>query len=115
MRSILRCKNVTPHSQAPAKQIRHEIPSRHNTKSILDFLEKLNDCEERTFVLLAHKTLEKLLFAKMSRQSKKSITLTLLENGNHDKNNTHLEREFEVSLLETDGELPVPREAVTAT
>ena len=46
---VFQRKHVKPESQATAKHKRHKPTFDHNTKTLSDFLEELNDCAERAF------------------------------------------------------------------
>ena len=71
-------------------------------------MEELNECAERSFGDKAHHMVDSLLYAKLPPHLKRSLNLAYLENGTYDQMVAHLEREFELSGLENDGELTIP-------
>ena len=105
---VFRRKYVKPESQATAKHKWYKLTFDPNTKSLPDFLEELNECAERAFGDNAQHIIDSLLYAKLPPQLKRSLNLAYLENGTYDQIVAHLEREFELSGLENDGELTVP-------
>ena len=105
---VFRRKYVKPESQATAKHKWHKLTFDPNTKSLPDFLEKLNERAERAFGDNAHYMIDSLLYAKLPPHFKRLLNLTCLENGTYDQIVTHLERELELSGLENDGELTIP-------
>ena len=105
---VFRRKCVKPESQATAKHKWHKLTFDPNTKSLPDFLEKLNECAERAFGDNAQHMIDSLLYAKLPPNLKRSLNLAYLENGTYDQIVTHLERELELSGLENDGELTIP-------
>ena len=105
---VFRRKYVKPESQATAKHKWHKLTFDPNTKSLPDFLEKLNKCVERAFGDNAQHTIDSLLCAKLPPHSKRSLNLAYLENGTYDQIVAHLERELELRGLENDGELTIP-------
>ena len=104
---MFRRKYVKPESQATAEHKWHKLTFEANTKSLPDFLEKLNECAERTFRDNAQHMIDSLLYAKMPLHLKQSLNLAYLENVTHDQIVAHLERELEGSGLENDGELKI--------
>ena len=109
---VFRRKYVKPETQATAKHKWHKLTFDPNTKSLSDFLEELNECAERAFGDNAQHMIDSLLYAKLPPHLKRSLNLVYLENGRYDQIVAHLEREFELSGLENDGELTIP--AMTA-
>ena len=105
---MFRCKYVTPESQATAKHKWHKLTFHPNTKSLLDYLEELNECAERAFGDNAQHMIDSLLYAKLSPHLKRSLNLAYLENGTYDQIVANLERELKLSGLENDGELTIP-------
>ena len=99
---VFRRKYVKPESRATAKHKWHKLTFDHNTKSLPDFLEELNECDN------AQHMIDSLLYAKLPPHLKRSLNLAYLENGTYDQIVAHLERELEVSGLENDGELTIP-------
>ena len=102
---VFRRKYVKPESQATAK---HKLTFDPNTKSLLDFLEELNECAERAFGDNGQHMIDSLLYAKLPPHLKRSLNLAYLEIGTYDQIVAHLERELELSGLENDGELTIP-------
>ena len=102
---VFRRKYVKPESQATAKREWHKLTFDQNTKSLSDFLEKLNEFAERAFGDNAQHMIDGLLYAKFPPHLKRSPNLAYLENGTYDQTVAHLEKELEVSGLENDGEL----------
>ena len=105
---VFRRKFVKPESQATAKHKWHKLTFDPITKSLPDFLEELNECAERAFGDNAQHMIDSLLYAKLSPQLKRSFNIAYLENGTYDQIVAHLERELELSGLESDGELTIP-------
>ena len=105
---VFRRKYVKPESQATAKHKWHKLTFDHNTKSLCDFLEELNECAERAFGDNAQHMIDSLLYAKLPPHLKRSLNLASLENGTYDQIVAHLEKELELSGLENDGELTIP-------
>ena len=105
---VFRRKYVKPESQATAKHRWHKLTFYPNTKSLPDFLEKINECAERAFGDSAQHMIDSLLYAKLPPHLKRSLNLACLENGTYDQIVAHLERELELSGLEKDGELTIP-------
>ena len=112
---ILRPKYVRPQSQATAKHKCLELTFDLNTKSLLEFLEELNECAERAFGPLAQQLTDCLLYAKLLPYIKASINIAYLENSTNEQIVTHLERKLEMSGLETDEEVPIPTMTTTTT
>ena len=102
---VFRRKYVKPESQATAKHKWHKLTFDPNTKSLPDFLEKLNECAERGFGDNAQHMIDSLHYAKLPPHLKRSLNLAYLENGTYDQIVAHLERELELSGLENEGEL----------
>ena len=84
-------------------------------KSLSDFFKKLNYCAERAFGPLPQQMIDKLLYAKLPAHLKRSINVAFSENGTYEQIVTQLEREVELSGLETDGELPIAKMTTTTT
>ena len=59
--------------------------------------------------------IDKLLYAKVPPHLKRSINVAFSGNGTYEQIVTQLEREVELSGLETDGELPIPKMTITTT
>ena len=105
---VFRRKYVKPASQATAKHKWHKLTFDPNMKSLPDFLEELNEYDERAFGDNAQHMIDSLLYAKLPPHLKLSLNLAYLENGTYDQLVAHLERELELSGLENDGELTIP-------
>ena len=106
--TLFRRKYLKLESQATAKHKWHKLTFNPNTKSILDFLEELNECAERAFGDSAQHMIDSLLYAKLPPHLKRSLNLAYLENGTYDQIVAHLERELDLSGLENNGELTIP-------
>ena len=91
---LFRRKYVKPQSQATAEHKWYKLTFEPNTKSICDFLAEMLERAERTFEPLARQMIDSLLYATLF---------------------THLERELELSWLETDGKSPIPTMTTTTT
>ena len=52
--------------------------------------------------------IDRLLYAKLPPHLKRSLNLAYLENGTYDQIVAHLEKELELSGLESDGEITIP-------
>ena len=104
---VFRRKYVKPESQATAKHKWHKLTFDLNTKSLPDFLEKLNECAEIGFGDNAQHMIDSLLYAKLPPHLKRSLNLAYIENGTYDQIVAHLEKELEFSGLENDGELTI--------
>ena len=94
---VFRRKYVKPESRATAKHKWHKLTFDPNTKSLSDFLVKLNECAERAFGDNAQHMIDSLLYAKLLPHLKRSLNLAYLENGTYDQIVAHLERELELS------------------
>ena len=105
---VFRRKYVRPESQATAKHKWHKLAFDPNTKSLSDFLEKLNECAERAFADNAQHLIDSLLYAKLPPHLKRSLNLAYQENGTYDQIVAHLEKVLDLSVLENDGELTMP-------
>ena len=105
---VFRRKYVKPESQVTAKHKWHKLTFDPNTKSLPDFVEELNECAEKAFGDNAQHMIDNLPYAKLPPNLKRSLNLAYLENGTYDQIVTHLEREWELSGLENDGELSIP-------
>ena len=110
---IFRRKYVRPESQATAKRKRHKLTFDSNAKSLSDILEELNECAERAFGPPAQLMIDTLLCAKLPPHLRRSINLAYLKNGTYDQIVELLERELELSGIETDGDLPIPTMSTT--
>ena len=106
---VFRRRYVKPKSQATAKHKWHKVTFDPNTKSQSDFLEELNECVEKAFGDNAQHMMESLLYTKLPPHLNRSLNLAYLENGTHDEIVAHLEKELELSGLENDGEMTVPK------
>ena len=82
--TVFRRKYVKPESQATAKHKWHKLTFDPNTKSVPNFLEKLNECAEKAFGDNAQHMIDNLLFAKFPPHLKRSLNLAYLENGTYD-------------------------------
>ena len=96
---VFRRKYVKPESQATAKHKWHKLTFGPNTKSLSDFLEKLNECNERAFGDNAQHLIDSLLYAKLPPHLKQSLNLAYRENGTYGQIVAHAEREMELSGL----------------
>ena len=67
---VFRPKHVAPESQATAKHKWQKLSFDIETKSLSDFLEKLNQCAERVLGDNAQKMIDNLLYAKLPPQLK---------------------------------------------
>ena len=105
---VFRRKYVKPESQATAKHKWQKLTFDPNTKSLRDFLEKLNERAEKAFGDNAQHMIDSLLYGKLPPHLQQSLNLAYLENGTNDQIVAHLERELELSGLENDGELTIP-------
>ena len=105
---VFRRKYVKPETQATAKHKWHKLKFDRNTKSLPDFLEKLNECAGRAFGDNAQHMIDSLLYSKLPPHLKRSLNLAYLENGTYDQIVAQLKRELELSGLENDGELTIP-------
>ena len=105
---VFRRKYVKPESQATARHKWHKLTFDPKTKSLPDFLEKLNECAERAFGDNAQHMIDSLLYAKLPPHLKRSFNLAYLEKGLYDQIVAHLEKEIELSDLQNDGELTIP-------
>ena len=105
---VFRRKYVKPESLATVKHKWHKLTFDPNTKSLPDFLKKLNECAKRAFGDNAQHMIDSLLYAKLPPHLKRSLNLAYLENGTYDQIVAYLERELELSGLENDGELKIP-------
>ena len=106
---VFRRKNVKPESQATTKHKWYKLTFDPNTKSLLDFLEELNQCAERAFGDNAQQMIESLFYAKLPPHLKRSLNSAYMENGTYDQIVAYLERELQLSGLENDGELTKPQ------
>ena len=106
---VFRQKYVKPESQAIAKHKWHKLTFDPNKKPLSDFIEKLNECAGRAFGDNAHYMIDSLLCAKFPPHLKQSLNLAYLENGTYDEIVAHLERKLELSWLEIDVELTIPK------
>ena len=105
---VFRRKYVKPETQATAKHKWHKLTFDHNTKSLSDFSEELNESAEKAFGDNAQHMIDSLLYAKLPPHLKRSLNLAYTENGTYDQIVAHLKRELELSALENDGELTIP-------
>ena len=88
---VFRRKNVEPESQATGK---HKWPKHTfdpNTKSLSDFLEKLNECARRAFGDNAQHMIDNLLYANWPPHSKRILKAAYLKNGTYEQIVAHLE------------------------
>ena len=70
-----------------------------------DFLEELNQGEEKAFEDHAQKMNDSLLYAKLPPKLKRSVNMARFENGSYDEIVAHLERELELNTLEKSDDL----------
>ena len=73
--TVFRRKYVKPESQATAKHKWQKFTFDSNTKSLLDFLEDLNECAEGPFGDNARHMIDSLLYAKLPPHLKRSLNL----------------------------------------
>ena len=78
------------------------------TKSLSDFMGKLNECAERAFSGNTQHMMDRLLHAKLPPHLKRSLNLACLENDIYNQTVAHFEKELELSGLENDGDLSIP-------
>ena len=72
---VSRRKYVKPESQATAKHKWHKLTFDANSKSLSDFLEKLNECAARAFGDNAQQFIDSFLYAKLPPHLKRSLNL----------------------------------------
>ena len=105
-------KFVKPESNALAKHL-HRLTIDPENQKLPDFLEDLQKSAEKAFGDIAHHMIGNLLFAEMPPHHKKFIDQAYLENGSYDQIVKHLEREMDISGLETDEALVKTQMTVT--
>ena len=105
---VFRRKNIKLESRATAKHKWHMLTSNAKTKSLPEFLTKINDYAERALLDNAQQMIESFLYAKMPPHLKRSNNLAYHENGTFDQIVAHLERELELSAMESDEKRPIP-------
>ena len=75
VRIVFRRKNIKPESQATAKHKWHKLTFDPNTKSLPDFVEKINECAEKDFGDNAQHMIDSLLYAKLPPHLNRSLNL----------------------------------------
>ena len=105
---VFRQKYVKPKSEATAKHKQPELTFDPNTKSLSDFLGELNECAERAFGDNVQHIIDNLFDAKRPLHLKLSLNLDSPQNVKYDEIVAHLQKELELSCLESDGELRLP-------
>ena len=99
---IFRRKNRKPENSAWAKHSFNRLFFDSETQKFPDFLEQLEERVEKAFKINAHQMIKNLLYAKMPPHLKQSINQAYPENATYDQIGKHLEREMELSGLESD-------------
>ena len=97
---VFRRKYVTPESEAAARHNWHKLTFDPNTRSLSDFLEKLNERTERGFADTGQQIIDNLF--------ERSINSSYLQNRTYDQVVAHPGRDTEFSGLENDDELWIP-------
>ena len=69
-------------------------PANHK---VFDFPDEHPKLATNTFGIAAHVIIEQFIYARIPPRLKKSINQALLENGNFEKIDTHLEKNLELS------------------
>ena len=105
---VFQRKHVRPQSQVTAKHKWHKLTFDHNTKSLPDFMEELNECAQKAIGENAQHMIDCLLYSKLPPQLTRSLNLAYLENGTYDQIVAHLGRELEFRRLEDDRGLTIP-------
>ena len=99
---VFRRKYVKPESSASAKHRLHRLIFDPGRQKLPDFLQELQESAEKAFGDTASQMIESLLYAKMPPHLKRSINQAYLENGTYEQIVRHLEREMELSGLESE-------------
>ena len=103
---IFRRMYVKPESQATAKHKCHRLNFDTNTMKVPDFLEELNQGNEKAFDENAKNLIDSLLYAELPPKLKRSVNMDRLENGIYEEIVAHLERELKLNALEESNDLP---------
>ena len=111
---IFQRKYVRPQSQATTKHKWPKFTFDPNTKSLSVFIKELNHCDEQVFESLAQLMTE-FRICKVTSTPQTVTKLSLFEISIHDQVIAHLDRELELSGLETDAKLPISTMAPTTT
>ena len=110
---VFRRKYVKLESSASAKHRFNRLAFDPENQKLPDFLEKLQKSAEKAFGEIAYQMRENPLYAKKPPHLKKSVNQAYLENGTHDQNVKHLEREMELNGLDSDEPLVKTQMTVT--
>ena len=106
---IFRRKYVRPQSRAKPKHKWLTLTFDHNTKSLSDVLEELNECAERAFGHLAQQMIDSLLYAKLLSHLTVNQLSVFRERHIRSVSRTYDHRKkLELSGWEADGELALP-------
>ena len=110
---VFRRKYVKTESSASAKHRFNRLAFDPENQKFPDFLEEVQETAEKAFGENTYQMIENRLYAKMPPHLKKSINQAYLENGTYDQIVKHLEREMELSGLDSDEALVKTQMTVT--
>ena len=113
--AVFRRKYVKPESQATAKHKWHKLVFDPNTMKLPDFLEELNQGDEKAFGEHAQAKIDSFLYAKLPPKLKRSVNMARLENAKYEEIVTHLERELELNGLEEGDDIHIPTMSTAPT
>ena len=80
-----------------------------------DFLEELNQGDEKPLGENALAMIDSLLYAKLSPKLKRSVNMARLENATYEEIVTHLEKELELTGLEEGDDIRLPTRSTAPT
>ena len=104
---VFRKKYVKPQSMATVKHKFQRLVFNPATQKLIDFLDELQELAKDAFGVAAQAIIEQFIYAKMSPPLNKSINQAHLENGTYEQIVSHLERELELTGMETPDEMPI--------
>ena len=103
--TVFRRKYVKPQSMATAKHKFQRLVFNPANQKLIDLLDELQKLAKNAFGVGAQEIIAQFIYAKMPPHLKKSINQSHLENDTCERIVSHLEKELELSGLETPNEL----------
>ena len=82
-----------------------------NTMKVPNFLEELDQGNEKAFGGNAESKKDSLLYVKLPPKLKRSVNKPKLENGTYDQGEAHFEKELKINALEESNDLPLATRA----
>ena len=99
--TVSRRKDVKTQSMATAKYKFQHLDFNPANQKLIDFLDDLQKLAENALGAAAQAIIEQVVYAKLPPHLNKSINRAHLQNGTYEQTVTHIERELELSSLES--------------